>query len=640
MLDKVRRNVKSFGVQIVIIIVVAAFIGTIFLVWGHGGKKERQGMVIAKVYESDITYPEYQQEFFQLTQQYRNIYKDQWSDELVAKLDLKRMAFDNVVNYYILFYKAMEWGLHLSDEEVLDYIKSIPIFQVNGVFNGNRYRQVLDMQRLTPQKFENDIKKHLLFKRIQERITGGFKIADHEILEEFARTSEKIRANYIAIPFERFASQVKIGLEELKEYYESHQDEYSLGERRSVEYLFVSPMDFEEDAEITDEEVENYYKRHEGQFLVKKKVKASHILLSVKPDTSPEQEAKIKEKALDLLKKIEDGEDFHELAKSFSECPSSKRGGDLGYFEKGKMDPEFEKAAFALNVGEVSQVVKSSFGYHIIKVEDIKPEHVSPLDEVRDKIIGVLKSEKGKDLALSKLEELVREIYRGKFIREFAFEDRITYKTQGPFLKEQAVPGIGRNNDAMDTIFELETEELSRIIETPKGFFVFRLATIEPPRPMTYEEVETRVEQDVKKEKARQKAKEEAEKIRERLLSGSDMSELAKNYGLNVSDTGEFGRGEYMSGLGNLDDRQTQIIFSLQSGEISPVMDTERSFVIFKLKEKTGINEEEFAKQKDTLRSQFLQVRQQELFNEWIEKVKENAMKKEKIEIYKQDLMN
>ncbi len=127
MLDKVRKNVKSFGVQIVIIIVVAAFIGTIFLVWGHGGKQERQGMIIAKIYESEITYPEYQQEFLQLTQQYRNIYKDKWSDELAAKLDLKRVAFDNVVNYYILFYKAMEWGLQVSDEEVMDYIKSFRI---------------------------------------------------------------------------------------------------------------------------------------------------------------------------------------------------------------------------------------------------------------------------------------------------------------------------------------------------------------------------------------------------------------------------------------------------------------------------------------------------------------------------------
>jgi len=157
--------------------------------------------------------------------------------ELVAKLDLKRMAFDNVVNYYILFYKAMEWGLHLSNEEVLDYIKSIPIFQVNGTFSGSRYRQVLEMQRLNPQKFENDIRKHLLFKRIQERITGGFKISDQEILEEFAKSNEKIRADYISIPFERFASQVKVGLEELKVHYESHQEEYNLGERRSVEYL-------------------------------------------------------------------------------------------------------------------------------------------------------------------------------------------------------------------------------------------------------------------------------------------------------------------------------------------------------------------------------------------------------------------
>ncbi|MGA1864387.1 MAG: peptidyl-prolyl cis-trans isomerase [bacterium] len=636
MLDKVRKNVKSFGVQIVIIVVVAAFIGTIFLVWGHGGKQERQGMVIAKVYDSEITYPEYQQELLQLTQQYRNIYKDQWSDELAAKLDLKRMAFDNIVNYYILFYKAMEWGVQVPVEEVTDYIKAIPIFQVNGVFSADRYHQVLDMQRLTSQKFENDIRKHLLFKKIQERVTGGFKISDQEIMEEFVKKNEKIRADYISIPFEKFSSQVKTSLEELKEYYESHLDQYKMGERRSVEYLFVSPRDFQEDAEVTDQEVEDYYKMHESQFYVKKKIKASHILLSVPKDASPEQEEKIKEKALDLLKKIENGEDFHELAKTFSDCPSSKRGGDLGYFEKGKMDPEFEKTAFALNVGEVSQVVRSSFGYHIIKVEDIKPEHLSSLDEVRDRIVRTLKSEKGRELALAKLEDIVRKIYRGKFIREFAFEDRVTYKMEGPFIKEQTIPAVGRNEEAMETIFHLETGEISRIVETPKGFFVFQLDKIEPPRPMTYEEVETRIERDVKNEKSKQNAKEEAEKIREELFTDSDISGLAKKHGLSVSDTGEFGMGEYISGLGNLNDGQMQIIFSLKVGEISPVLDSERSFVIFKLKEKTGISDEEFAKQKEALSSKLLQVRQQELFNEWIERVKKEA----NIEIFKQDLMS
>ncbi len=153
---------------------------------------------------------------------------------------------------------------------------------------------------------------------------------------------------------------------------------------------------------------------------------------------------------------------------------------------------------------------------------------------------------------------------------------------------------------------------------------------------MTYEEVETRVERDLKEEKAKQQAREAAEGVRERLLSGSDMEAQAKEYGINVSDTGKVGRGEYMSGLGNLNDSQTQIVFSLQSGEISPVIETERSFVVFKLKEKTVVNEEEFAKQKDALKSQFLQVKQTELFNAWIERVKKDAS----IEIYKQDLIS
>jgi len=300
------------------------------------------------------------------------------------------------------------------------------------------------------------------------------------------------------------------------------------------------------------------------------------------------------------------------------------------------MDPEFEKAAFALGIGEVSQVIKSSFGYHIIKVEDIKPEHTKPLDEVRDQIVRALKTEKAKELARLKMEDMVRQMYKGKFMREFAFEDRVNYKTEGPFLQGQPIPLFGKDKSAMEAIFSLNIDQISRIVEGSKGMFVFRLMSIDPPREMTYEEVETRLEREVKMEKAKQKALEEAEMLKERLTKNPDIQSVAHSNALEVHDTGEFKRGEYVSGLGNLDDQQMQKLFSLQSGEISPVMDTEWGFVIFKVTEKINIVEQEFERYKDVLRSQLLQVRQQELFNAWVDRVKKGI----NIEIFNQDLIS
>ncbi|MGA1792118.1 MAG: peptidyl-prolyl cis-trans isomerase [bacterium] len=636
MLEKVRNNVKSRGVQIVIVVVVVAFIGTIFLVWGHGGKQEHRGTVLAKVYENEITYPEYQQEFYQLTQQYRKLYKDQWSDELVERLQLKRLAFDNIVNHYILFHKSLEWGIPLTDEEVMNYIKSLPAFQMNGVFNSDLYRQRLSMERIDPQEFENDIKRHLLFKKVQEKVTGGFNVTDQELEQRFRKNNERIKAKYLILPFEKLTSQVEVSLEELKAYYEANKDKYRYAERRTIELLFIDPRDFQADAQINDEEINRYYNRHQSQFLVRKQIKASHILLNVNPDTQPDADEKIKEKAVGLLKRIEAGEDFQELAKTYSDCPSSKRGGDLGYFGKGKMDPEFEKAAFALGIGEVSQVIKSSFGYHIIKVQDIKPEHIKPLDEVRDQIVRALKTEKGKELARLKMEDMVRKMYKGKFMREFALEDRVNYKTEGPFLQGQPIPLFGKDKSAMDAIFSLEIDQISRIVEGSKGLFVFRLVSIDPPREMTYKEVETRVERETRMEKAKHKAIEEAEMLRQRLIENPDIQSLANSKALQAFDTGEFKRGEYISGLGNLDDQQMQMLFSLQSGEISPVMETQQGFAIFKITEKINIDEREFERYKDVLRSQLLQVRQQELFNAWVDRVKKEI----NIEIYHQDLIS
>ena len=326
MLDKVRNNVKSFGVQVVIVIVVAAFIGTIFLVWGHGGKSERQGMLLAKVFEMDVTYPEYQQEYIELVKQYRQIYKDKWSDEVAGQLQLKRMAFDNIVNQYILIHKAIEWGINVSEEDVMDHIKSLPVFQINGKFSSDVYHQRLNMARVAPIKFENDIRRHMLFTKVQERIAAGFKVCDDELLEEFAKKHEKIRADYMLVTPDRFMSLAGISLDELRGHYEINKDKYRHPERRSVEYLFLSPEEFKNEAEITEKDIELYYNQHENDFVVPKQVRASHILISVGEGSSQGEDARLKEKALDLLEKIKGGEDFHELAKSNSDCPSSKRG--------------------------------------------------------------------------------------------------------------------------------------------------------------------------------------------------------------------------------------------------------------------------------------------------------------------------
>lgn len=636
MLDKLRNNIKSVVVQFIIVVVVAAFVGTIFLVWGHGGKSERKGGLLARVYDYEITYNEYQQEYMQLVQHYRRIYKDKWSEDLIEKMNLKDMALDNIINQYVLMHKAAEWGISVPHEEVLAHIKSLPVFQINGSFSPDVYQQRLSMARMTPEKFEMDILKHLLFMRIQERVSGGFKIDDDILWDRYEKEHEKIMAKYILVPSEKMTSVVQLSLDALRAYYEKNKENYIHPERRSIEYLTIRPRDFETDAIAEDEDIERYYNQYENRFRVPKQIKASHILLTVPPEATEEEEGKIKEKMLDILKKIEAGEDFSELAKANSECPSGKRGGDLGYFGKGKMDPAFEKSAFALNVGEVSQVIRSSFGYHIIKVEDIKPEHTKPLEEVRAEVIVEVKKQKAKEIAIERMQEIERKIYKGQSPREFAFEDRVSYQHAGPFTKEEQIPAFGRSKDIMDQIFDMEVGKLSRILESPKGIFLIKLTAVDPPSQMAYEEVEKLIENDLKLEKAKERAREEAEKIGERLKSGEDMDALAKAFDLQVFETGEFGRGGYIGGLGVFDDEQTQTVFSLRAGEVSPALENPKGYVVLKIEEKKGMDEEEFSKQKETLKAQLLQLKQTELFNAWIERVKREA----NIEILNKDFIS
>lgn len=640
MLDKVRSNIESYLVKTIIFAVVFAFIGTIFLVWGRGGKGERQEQLLAKIYDFDITYPEYRKEYANLIKQYRNMYRDKWSDEMAERLNLKRQAFDNIVNQYVLIHKSKEWGINVTHEEIMDHIQSLPIFKVNGVFNQEAYQQRLSMAQVTPQMFERDIFRYLIYNKIKEKIAGGYKVTDADVLEEYAKTNEKIKAKYLVLLQERFVPEIKISLEELNEYFESHKDKYQLPERRSVNYLFFNPKDYEADANITDAEIKDYYNRNERRYRTGKQVKARHILLKIEEGMSPEDQEKRLNEAKELLEKIKAGEDFAELAKAHSDCPSSIRGGDLGYFGRGKMDPAFEKAAFTLDKGGVSDIVKSSFGYHIIKVEDIKPEHLKSLDEVRQDIITALRREKGKELALLRSEEVLRELYRDinkKFFTDFILTEKILYEKAGPFSFNDVVPGLERNREIMETIFNLEEiNKISKIVETAKGYYIFLLTSIEPPRESSYAEAETKVEIDAKQEKAKKMAREEAEKIKERLMTGEDLNEVAKEYDLTAQDTGEFSRGSYITGIGTLDERQTQEVFSLDENEISPVFEVPNGFALFKVQSKIGINQEEFNKEKEDLRLKLIQQKKQELFNSWIERVK----KKSNLEILNEELFS
>ena len=241
MLGAMRKNVKGFLVKAIIALVVAAFIGTIFLVWGVGDQKEQKGRSIATVFGEEVPYQEYTHEYRQLYEYYRNQFKGNWSQDMAERLQLKKVAIDNVINRRVMIHEAARQGIAVNDEEVMDKIRSMPIFFQNGLFDPRLYARVLEYgMHMDATTFEHQIKRGLIIDRLRERLRGGIKVSKRELLDMYSEQNEKVEADYILLTPDKFISEVSFADDEIQTYFEKHDKEYELPQQRKIRYIYIN----------------------------------------------------------------------------------------------------------------------------------------------------------------------------------------------------------------------------------------------------------------------------------------------------------------------------------------------------------------------------------------------------------------
>ncbi|MEW5800780.1 MAG: peptidylprolyl isomerase [bacterium] len=625
MLNLMRKNVKSFLVKAIISLIVLAFIGTIFLVWGVGDEKHQdKGRVIASVFGKDITHLEYSTEYRQLYEYYQNQFKNNWSPEMAERMQLKKAALDNLVNRQILVHQAILQGIKVSDKDVLDKIQSMPAFQQNGHFDGRVYAQVLEYGMHTdPASFENQIKRSLFIDRLQERIRAGIKVSNEEVFDTYSQQNEKVQADYVLFTPASYLSQVAVSDDETNAYFEKNKENYKLPAQRKVRFIYVDRQKVKESLTVGDDAVKRYYNGHETQYQIPKQVHARHILVKTDPAADDAKKEEAKKKAQDLLQRIRGGEDFAKLATEFSQDPgSASKGGDLGFFGKGRMTPNFEKAAFALEKGAISELVETPFGYHIIKVEDIQEARTKPLEEVRQQIVDQLLIEKSWEAAESVAYNMVRDFYKTGQLEETAVKEG--YAIGDTELAEDAktIPNVGKSEEFVKAAFKLKKDDASTPIRANEGFYILRLAEEIPPRVPELDRVREKVIQDLKKEKAEEKARVLAEEMRSKLQdTKADLASLAQEYQVTVTDTGEISHYGFIKGLGSSQELATAL-FGLSEGGITPALKIGHGYCLSVLRKRVGVDLKKFAEEESKIRDQILYNKEQQLFQAWIERVK------------------
>ena len=382
---------------------------------------------------------------------------------------------------------------------------------------------------------------------------------------------------------------------------------------------------------VSDDELRQYYEQHKAEYMIPERVKAQHILFKTQEKT-PEEVEKIKEKARQVLERAKKGEDFGALAKQFSEDSSASNGGDLGDFGRGQMVPEFERVAFSLGVGAISDLVQTQFGIHIIKVNGKQEARDRPFEEMKEAIRPIVETrkaeQKGSDLAQQVAVELVNNKNLDAVGAKFGAQVKET-----PLIEQsEPIADLGNAVELQRRMFMMNKGEIGTAIQVERGYVVPQLVDIVPSHPASYEEAQTKVVADVKAEKAKQLAADKAKQIEEMLKSGKDLASTAKAAGGEIKTSDMLTRGASLPEFGSIAELDKEM-FSLPLGKPGTPITIAGKTVAFTVKDRQEIKPEEMKKALEMIRTEMLPSRREQYFNAYIQEVRKRMEAAKQIKI-------
>ena len=529
---------------------------------------------------------------------------------------------DQLITQKALIWEAQRMGLHVSDAELRDELQHGPystLFFPDGKFIGQeKYEQFLQQYGENVQHFEQEQRGTILTNKLLNLVGSDVNVTPAEIQTEFTTQNTKVKLEYAVITPASVEKNIKPTDAELRAYYDAHKNEYlnSVPEKRKAKYVAIDLNKLIAEAPVSREELISYYNQHREDYRRQEEVKASHILIKVPTGADgkvdPKADAAAKQKAEDILKKLKAGADFAEMAKKESQDTASAiNGGSLGWFQRGAMVPDFEKVAFSLPVGGMSDVVKTQFGYHIIKVMDKHSAGVPTFDEVKDKIEPILKQEKAQQQA-QKLADAVYDDAKGSAgLDGAAARHNQQVVTTDWFARTDSLPGIGASPEFMDAAFLTKQGAPAQEVGTQEGYVIFQITGVKPPATPSFEEVKAQVENQFKQERSAQLIQQKTQELADRAHALHDLKKAAKEVGAEVKTTDFLGPQGQAPDLGNLGG-PAKVAFTLKPGEISGPLAVERNGAVLTVTDRQEPQLADLAKSQDQIREQLLQKKRQE----------------------------
>ncbi len=527
MLGYIRESVQGWIAWAIVILLIIPFaLWGINEYFGSGGS-----LVVANVNGEEITQQAYQREFYQQRDRMREMFGDQFNPSLMDP-QIKKKALDDIINREVIIQTADQAGYRISDDFLVQTIQSFDAFKESGEFSNNLYKQQLTSQGESPATFEYRMQRAMLSQQMYSGVAATPVVTKHDV-DYLLKLQEQSRdIGYMVLKADSFKQEADATEEAIKQFYDQHNEQYMTPEMVSLQYLELNVSDLTTDQQPSDEELKQFYDERSNLYVIPEERRTRHILVNVDASATEEQIQAAKTKANELRKKISEGADFEKLAKENSDDPGSAQlGGDIGFFGKDSLDPAYEEAMFKLKVGEVSEPVLSAFGYHIIKLEEIREAQAKPFEEVKSTLIA----EYQQGVAERKFFELSEKLTNLAYEVPDTLEDAagatgLQVKTTDLFPRTGGT-GIAANPKVSTAAFSDEVLKQGYNSE-PIGVgenhvVVIRVKDHQEAKLKPFDEVKNAIKVQLVNEKAQQRAEQQGLNIIEQLAKGEATAEAA-----------------------------------------------------------------------------------------------------------------
>jgi peptidyl-prolyl cis-trans isomerase D len=632
MLDLVRKHARSWLIKVALFLIVI-----VFIFWGGYSYKERQQNQMARVGDYYVSNNDYNQYYQQLLEMYRRQLGDSFSEDLLRQMNFKKQALEFLIDRYVIAKAARELGLTATPQEVQRKLIQVAAFQTEGKFDQKRYVFILRQNRMSPEAFEQQLGHDVTLQNVELFVKRRALVTEEEIQADFRFNHTRVQVAYVLFDPKSFEAQVDVTEKALEDYYQQFQDRYRDPEKRQISYVVFSPETYLADVQVTENQIRDYYEDHSTDYNKEKEVRAQHILFRVKEGTSQPEEAKIRAEAEKVLAEAKQGKDFTELAKQYSQDPSaSENGGDLGYFARGRMVPEFSEAAFNLKQGEIGGLVRTPYGFHIIRVEDVRPETSISLEEARGEIETKLKGERAKDLAHKKAQDLADMAYAQKDIGKAALASKTPLTAAGSWVSQKELMtefGTGEGENAVK-LFSLPEKGISNVINTSKGFLVAQVEAIQAPQLIPFEKVKDRVEKDYRADQGRNLTLKKSSELLANARNLKSLESVARQAQMEVNKSEWFTRVDPDKGLGSLKGDALNRIFELEAAQPfseTPVMLANNRYAVFQLLGQE-VPEETLEQERPAIFKRLQEEKQRVIWQTWLADERSKAH----IEVFKE----